>query len=492
MMKPAFLISAILMSMMAGAGFPGDEGPGPASLPNIVFILADDMGYGDLGSYNPDSKIPTPHLDQLAAQGMRFTDAHASGPLCHPSRYGLLTGRFPFRTDTSRWREHALIEPGRMTIASLLRDGGYRTAMVGKWHLGFDENGYDQRLPGGPLDAGFDTFFGIRASTDIPPYFFINGDRALVPPTEFIDGNNTDGWTSIQGAFWREGGIAPNLQLENVLPRFTDEAVGVIRDHSRLRPDQPLFLYLAFPAPHTPWLPAESFQGISGASIYGDFMAMVDHMAGRVLQALEDSALADDTLVIFSSDNGPVWYDEDTGRFGHDSSGGLAGMKGDAYEGGHRMPFIVRWPGMVEPGSVSGLTIAFTDVLATFADIIDRDLPDGQGPDSFSFLPELNRSTDPDAMTRGPFVLKAGKGLMTVRSGKWKYIDGPGGGGFSDRNQARTRRTPNTPESTGPQLFDLGQDPGETINVIAENRAVAERLDKELRKVLAGQHTRDY
>ena len=491
-MKRLFLISAILVPLMGVETIPPDDGPDQAAPPNIVIILADDMGYGDLKSYNPDSKIPTPHLDQLAAQGMRFTDAHASGPLCHPSRYGLLTGRFPFRTDTSRWPEHALIEPGQMTIASLLRDAGYRSAMVGKWHLGFDENGYDRRLPGGPVDVGFDTFFGIRASTDIPPYFYIDGDRALVPPIDHIDSNNTDGWTHIQGAFWRGGGIAPNMQLEDVLPRFTDEAVGVIREHSRLRPNQPLFLYLAFPAPHTPWLPTAAFQGTSGASMYGDFTVMVDHMIGRVLQALEDTALAGDTLVIFSSDNGPVWYDEDIERFGHDSSGGLAGMKADAYEGGHRMPFIVRWPGLVEPGSVSGQTIAFTDVLATFADITDRELQDGQGPDSFNFLPALRGVEDPDATAHGPIVLRAGRGITTIRSGKWKYIDGPGGGGFSDRDPARTRRTPNTPQSTGPQLYDMERDPGETRNVIAEYRAVAERLDRELGQVLAGQHTRTY
>ncbi|MEM1068935.1 MAG: sulfatase-like hydrolase/transferase, partial [Planctomycetota bacterium] len=179
------------------------------SLPNIVFIMVDDMGYGDPGCYNAESKIPTPNIDSLAAEGMRFTDAHAPGPLCHMSRYGLLTGRYPFRTNVGRWPKFALIEPDQMTIASLLSESGYRTAMVGKWHLGFNENGYENPLPGGPVDVGFDSYFGIRASTDIPPYFYIAGDRAVQPPTDRIEARNSEGWTRIQGEFWRAGGIAP-------------------------------------------------------------------------------------------------------------------------------------------------------------------------------------------------------------------------------------------------------------------------------------------
>ncbi|MCA9081823.1 MAG: sulfatase-like hydrolase/transferase, partial [Planctomycetaceae bacterium] len=226
---------------------------GPASAeaaPHVVIILVDDMGYGDPGCFNPESKIATPHINSLARDGMRFTDAHAPGPLCHMSRYGLLTGRYPFRTDVGRWNKHALIEPGQMTIASLAKSQGYRTAMVGKWHVGFDEQGYDQPLPGGPVDRGFDSYFGIRASTDIPPYFYIRNDRAVQLPTDQIEANNSDGWSPIQGAFWRAGGIAPDLKLDNVLPRFTNEAIDVIEQHAGL--EEPLLLYLAYPAPHTP------------------------------------------------------------------------------------------------------------------------------------------------------------------------------------------------------------------------------------------------
>jgi arylsulfatase A-like enzyme len=203
--------------------------------------------------------------------------------------------------------------------------------MVGKWHLGFHEKGYDQPLKGGPVDRGFDSFFGIRASTDIPPYFYIRDDRPVKPPTGHIDANATEGWSSIQGAFWREGGIAPDLKLEEVLPRFADEAIKVIDGHPASGSDKPLMLYLACPAPHTPWLPSGEFEGKSGASMYSDFMMMVDAMIGKVLKALDRAGMRENTLVIFSSDNGPVWYEQDVRKYDHDSSGTLRGIKGDAW-----------------------------------------------------------------------------------------------------------------------------------------------------------------
>ena len=257
--------------------------------------MVDDMGYGDPGSYNANSKIPMPYFDSLARDGMRFTDAHAPGPLCHLSRYGLLTGRYPFRAKPNQWRTQPTIAEKRMTIASLLKENGYQTAMVGKWHLGFAEDGYDKPLPGGPVDRGFQSYFGIRASTDIPPYFYIRGNRAVSPPTSRIDANNSPDWSPIQGAFWRAGGIAPDLQLKDVLPRFTDEAVEVIEQHAKSKTQKPLMLYLAYPAPHTPWLPSRKYLGSSKASMYGDFTVMVDDMLGRVLKALEKAEMSDET-----------------------------------------------------------------------------------------------------------------------------------------------------------------------------------------------------
>ncbi len=443
-----------------------------ATKPHIVIIFLDDMGYGDPGCYNPDSKIPTPNIDRLAAEGMRFTDAHAPGALCHPSRYGLMTGRFPFRTDTLRWPDQPVIDEGRTTIASLLRDAGYTTAMVGKWHLGFAENGYENPLPGGPVDRGFQSFFGIRASTDIPPYFYIRGDRAVTPPTDHIAAGRSEGWTMYhQGEFWREGGIAPDLKLIEVKPRFTDEAIQIVENHDA---SKPLMLYLAYASPHTPWLPTPEFAGKSEVCMYGDFTMMTDHEIGRVVDALREANMLDDTLLIVTSDNGPVWYPEDVERFGHDSAGGLRGMKGDAWEAGHRMPFIVRWPGNVAAGSVSDQLICFTDLLATFAEITGAELPAGAGPDSVSFLPALKGET----YDRPPVVMESGSGFMLIRSGKWKLIEGLGSGGFT--RPSRIRPGPGDPTA---QLYDMEKDPGETTNLYEDHPEIVERLRADLRRI---------
>ena len=438
-------------------------------------IVVDDMGYGDPGCYNPDSKIPTPHIDSLAAEGMRFTDAHAPGPVCHPSRYGLMTGRYPFRTDTSKWPTQPLIDDGQTTIASLLRDAGYATAMVGKWHLGFAERGDDKPLPGGPVHRGFDQFFGIRASTDIPPYFYIRGDRAVSLPTQHIAANRSDGWSPIQGAFWRAGGIAPDLKLDDVLPRFTDEAIEVIKRHEAAKP---LMLYLAYPAPHTPWLPAPDFRGKSGAGMYGDFVMMVDHEIGRVCAALDAAGMARNTLLVFTSDNGPVWYPHDVTRLGHDAAGGLRGMKGDAWEGGHRMPFIVRWPGRVAAGTRSDQTVCFTDLMATFAEMVGMKLPTPAGPDSFSLLPVLEGRQPADKPVRGPIVMQSARGgAMLIRSGDWKLIDQPGSGGFSKSQQPRPGDPPG-------QLYNLREDPAERNNLYQKHPERVEALMRMMKQIV--------
>ncbi len=467
-----------------------------AKNPNIVFIFVDDMGYGDVGVYNEDSKIPTPHIDGLAAEGIRFMDAHAPGALCHPSRYGLLTGRYPYRTDTSVWPDEPVIEEERITFASLLQSQGYKTSMIGKWHLGFDESQATDRisdldqnmstrtayrqydvdlpLPGGPFDRGFDSFFGIRASTDIPPYFYIRDDRVVNPPTDSVDDNFSGGiWTDIQGAFWREGGIAPDLDLIDVMPRFTEESIKIIEEHTIQNPDQPLFLYVSYPAPHTPWLPTEEFKGVSGAGMYGDFMAMVDAEIGKILLALEQTEMDEETLVIFTSDNGPVWYDKDTEYFGHDAIGGLRGMKGDAYEGGHRMPFIVRWPGVVESGSVTNQTISFTDMLATFADITGTELPEDAGEDSFSILPVLTGSQPESEAIRPPVVVTVGRGMRSIQDRTWKLIDGLGSGGFT--SPAYIEPGSGDPEG---QLYNLEEDLAETDNLWHDHPEEVDRLLK--------------
>ncbi|QDV62701.1 Arylsulfatase [Crateriforma conspicua] len=440
--------------------------------PHVIVILVDDMGYGDPGCFNAESKIATPNIDRLAAEGMRFTDAHAPGPLCHMSRYGLMTGRYPFRTNVGVWPTQPLIDEGQTTIASLAKRQDYRTAMVGKWHLGFAENGYENPLPGGPVDHGFDQFFGIRASTDIPPYFYIRGDRAVQPPSNTIEANQTEGWSPIQGEFWRAGGIAPDLSLDEVLPRFTQEAIDVIKSHQRdtnagidQATDHPLMLYLAYPAPHTPWLPSAAFQGKSDAGLYGDFAMMVDAEIGKVIGALAQTGMLDESLVIMTSDNGPVWYDEDVERFDHDSAGPLRGMKADAWEAGHRMPFIVRWPGHVQPASQSDQLVCFTDIMATLADLWDVPLGDDEGPDSFSFLSALTADTEgddaSDAGRRTEIVMRPGGGrMMVIRKDDWKLIDGLGSGGFS-----KPRTITPTGNGINGQLYNLKNDLAESENL---------------------------
>ena len=475
-------VIVLLGTLNAGAATPAAPA---ANRPNIVIILADDLGYGDLGSYGA-IKVKTPHLDRLAAEGMRFTDAHAAAGVCVPSRYALMTGRYPFRNDRD-WRQGTVIEDGRLTIASLVKSRGYATGMVGKWHLGF-ENGiafnYAQPLRGGPVDRGFDSFFGIHASTDIPPYFYIRNDRVVAAPTDKIEANSSPGWSPIQGAFWREGPISPDLKLEAVMPRFTQEAVNWLaqRPSGGTNTSQPFLLYVAFTAPHTPWLPTEKFAGTSEASMYGDFVAQVDDSVGQILAAVERAGAKENTLVFFTSDNGPVWYPEDTKRLGHSSTGSLRGMKGDAWEGGHRLPFLARWPARIKPGSVNATTISFVDLLATFAEITGAKLPADAGEDSFSILPALLGQT---ATARPGIMTLSSRGALTLREGDWKFISALGSGGFSPPNKQAP--TPGGP--TG-QLYHLGRDPGEQNNLWQQEPEVVARLSARLKAAQTAGRTR--
>jgi arylsulfatase A-like enzyme len=269
--------------------------------PNIVYILADDLGWGDLGCYNPETKIQMPNANRLASQGVRFTDMHSPSSVCTPTRYGILTGRYCWRTRLKSgvldgWGSN-LIEMGRPTVASMLKSQGYYTGAVGKWHLGFQEQqpvDYNKKLKPGPRDHGFDYFFGIPASLDFEPYLFVENDQAVEKPTAHTEGRNQP-----RGVFWRKGGIAPHFSMEGCLPTLTDKAVGFIKDRAK-KPDQPFFLYFPLTGPHTPWLPLKQYQGKSGAGIYGDFVMQVDDIVGRVMRTLEEQKLADNTLLIFT------------------------------------------------------------------------------------------------------------------------------------------------------------------------------------------------
>ena len=480
-----FLLLGLLASAPLARGQENgeEEYEGASERPNIVFILADDLGYGDVSSFNPESKIQTSHVDRLAEEGMRFTDAHAPGSWCTPTRYGLLTGRYPFRDSMRAWTERALIQPGQTTLASLLKENGYATAMVGKWHLGFEGGTrFDCTRPlrGGPADHGFDHFFGLPASLDIPPYFYIEDDRCVAAPSQIIGGHQSEdsSWTDIQGAFWRGGPVAPGFRHAGVLPRLAEEAVAVLEGHRREAPDQPIFLYLALTAPHTPWLPLASHRDTSQdtsaardtsrARLYGAFVEQTDAVVGQVLAALERLGMKENTLVFFTSDNGPVWYSKDVERFGHRATALYRGMKGDAWEGGHRMPFVVRWPGRVPAGAVREETVAFTDLLATTAALLGEKLPPGAGEDSYNFLPILMGEEPAHPVHE---VLIHSGGYEAIRQGPWKLIPGLGSGGFT---KPRKRR-PDPGEPPG-QLYNLAEDPGERNNVYEAHPDIVRRL----------------
>jgi arylsulfatase A-like enzyme len=444
-----------------------------AERPNIVVILADDMGYGDPRCFNPQSKISTPCLDRLAAQGMRFTDAHAPGSVCIPSRYGLMTGRYPFRAKSMSADKGVVIEPGRVTIASFLAEQGYATAMVGKWHLGFeggDQFDYAQPLRGGPADRGFAYFFGQHASLDIPPYFFIENDRCVAPASEHIEANSTSDWSPIQGAFWRAGAVAPGFKHDEVLSAYTRRAIDYVDRRAKATDGKPFFLYLALTAPHTPWLPTGEFRPESGENLYFRWVSQVDEAIGSVLHSLEKAGVADNTLVVFSSDNGPVWLPDDVKRFGHASAGPWRGMKGDSWEAGHRMPFIATWPAKIKPGQTSAETICFTDLFATCAAIVDAKLPNDAGEDSFNFLPALLGEPRSGPL-RPTTVIGTGKNVLSIRRGDWKLIPFLGSGGFTQPNRIK----PQPGEPTG-QLYNLADDPGETKNLFAERPEIAKEL----------------
>ena len=385
--------------------------------------MADDMGYGDSECYNPDSKIPTPHINSLANEGMQFTNFHSPGTWSVPARYGLLTGRYPVHVNTSKVDQTALIKKGQSTIASLLKDHGYHTGMVGKWHLGFkewDNLDFSKPLCGGPVDHGFDYFFGLHSSPNIAPHFYIENDSCVQAPTDSIKANYSEGYSFAQGAYWEAGKIAPNFKHEEVLPKLTNNAISFIKKHHE-NSNNPFFLYYAMTAPHTPWLPTGPFQDSSQAGMYGDFVAQLDHNVGQVLKTLKKLDMEDNTLVFFTSDNGPEWYERDKKRFNHSATYYLRGIKRDFYQGGHRMPFLAKWPDQIEPGTKNDELFCLTDMLATFSDLVDDTLSPHLSKESSSMLPALlgNEHKTP---IKKEIIIEDG----AIIQGKWKFIDGPG------------------------------------------------------------------
>jgi arylsulfatase A-like enzyme len=436
--------------------------------PNIVYILADDLGWGDLPCYNPDSKIKMPNADRLASQGVRFTDMHSPSAVCTPTRYGIMTGRYCWRSRLKNgvlWGyDRSLIEPGRTTVPSLLRSAGYATAGVGKWHLGLgaaDKVEYSKPHKPGPPDYGFDYYYGIPASLDMDPYVYIENDRTVEQPTA-----NTPGQTKPRGVFWRPGPIAPGLKIEEVLPTLRDKAVGYLKQRAKT-PDKPFFLYFPMTGPHTPWVPHPQYRGKSGAGIYGDFVMECDDVIGSVMKTLDETGLASNTILILTSDNGAHWTPEDRKLYPHRANASWRGQKADIHEAGHRIPFIVRWPGVVKAGTVNNDPGCLTDLMATVADIAGKPLARDAGEDSFSLLPALKGGKG----KRDAIVHHSADGVFAIKQGEWKLIFGRGSGGFTAPKKIEAK--PGEPEG---ELYNLAKDPSETQNVYMANPEVIKRL----------------
>jgi arylsulfatase A len=467
--------------------------------PNLIYILADDLGYGDVRCLNPEGKIATPHMDRLASEGMRFTDTHSSSAVCTPTRYGIMTGRYNWRSRLKSGVQGGmspdLIEPGRPTVASFLKNEGYHTACFGKWHLGFAwqrhpntpaygdtiEKGPDgwnvdftKPFGGGPLGVGFEHYFGIAASLDMVPYTFLRDERVTEIPTvdksfAMTAGDERKGRT-------RTGPAAASFEAVNVLPEITNRAVSYIQEHAaEAKAGKPFFLYMPLNAPHTPIAPSAEWQGKSGISPYADFVMQTDATLGAVLDALDKSGLRENTLVVMTSDNGcsdqanlPL-----LAEFGHNPNHVFRGHKADIFDGGHHIPFLVRWPGVVPPNSTYKELACLNDWFATVADILGKPVPAGGAEDSVSLLPALKGGSAP---VRKRLIHHSVNGSFALRQGQWKLILTQDSGGWSAPN-------PGSPEAKAlppVQLYDLSQDIGETHNLQAEKPELVSQLTRVL------------
>ncbi len=467
--------------------------------PNIVILYADDFGYGDLACQNPESKIPTPNLNRLASEGMRFTDAHSSSGVCTPSRYAMLLGRYHWRKfhGIVNSFDPPVLDSERTTLAELLRTRGYRTACIGKWHLGWDwksiqrdpnqkpdpKEGYpadafdwSRPIPGGPLDHGFDDYFGDDVP-NFPPYTWFENDRLLAPPTESLQTK----LKTAEGNFeTRPGPAVADWDFYAVMPRLTDQAVAWIGSQTA---DQPFFLYFPFTSPHAPIVPSDEFRGTSQAGGYGDFVAQTDAAVGKVLAALDAGGHRERTLVIFSSDNGPETYAyERIRRHGHRSMGPLRGLKRDLWEGGHRVPTIIRWPGKVPVGQVSDGLISQIDWFATIAGIVGSEIPTGEAEDSIDQR-ALIFGTGPTA--RKDLVHNTNPNGYALRSENWVLIDAKSGGvskvpEWFDADNGYTKD-----EQPG-ELYDLTTDLGQHNNRYDRNSGKVMEMRERLKAIRAG------
>ena len=469
------------------------ESPVPRP-PNIILIYTDDQGFGDVSCLNSEAKFQTPNIDRLAREGITFTDAHCSDTVCTPSRYGLLTGRYAWRTTLKRGvygaEKQCLIADDRMTIASLLRDHGYATAMVGKWHLGMDFPGqrgdrdWTKPVRDMPLDKGFEYFFGIPASMNYGILAWFEGRHALTPPTQYTEKKPNQialsdyrirppyeqqladvGTTNVLGVVKGKLEVASDFVDAECLTRFTDKAIAWIEAQTDGDQSKPFFLYLPYTSPHKPVIPVKRFRGQSGAGAYGDFMMETDWQVGRILDLLDRRNLTTNTIVIFTSDNGPenTWKAR-ANKYSHQSNGIYREGKRSIYEGGHRVPMFVRWPATIAPSSIWPNPICQTDLLATCAEILGTTLPDNAGEDSVS-LYRIFQAPDVE-FQRAPVIHHSSRGRFAIRRGPWKLVM------ESRRKKSR-------------ELYDLASDPTETTNVIDQHSDVESALANQISDIVS-------
>ena len=470
--------NAVIFSCLFAAG-----GMAYAQKPNIVLILADDLGYGDISAFNDRTSLVTPNLDRLCENGIRFTDAHSNSSVSTPSRYGIMTGRYAFRSDLKEGVlggfSSPLIAEDRSTVASMLSSCGYSTAMIGKWHLGWnwscrdgkpDKVDYSGPVTGGPVDRGFDYFYGIAASLDMSPYVYVENNM----PTAVPDKVSEDISKGI--LMQRSGPQSPDFEHKDCLPNFTQRAVEYIKAHKD--DENPFFLYVPLTAPHTPVLPSEEFAGKSGISPYCDFVLMVDSMVGKIAGAVEESGISENTIIIFTSDNGcsPVAEIAKMKKAGHSPNYIYRGSKSDIYDGGHRIPLIISW-GDRYHGRVEDQLISLTDFYATFADLAGYLLRDDEAEDSYSFKAVLDGT---GKSARADVIHHSVDGRFAIRKGDWKLVFWPGSGGWGSPNE-KSKNWNTLPEY---QLFNMKNDPSEKNNLYGTHKKIEKELTESFRKYI--------